>query len=68
MAGPSEAHGLDHGFFHFPNSTGNTGGYVVSAVLLIIGLFLYNSSLSIPDVPRIEEAEVLLALHDDPSD
>ena len=69
MAGPSEAHGLDHGFFHIPKPTpGHSRGYGISAVLLIIGLFLYNSSLSIPDVPRIEEAEVLLALHDDPSD
>ena len=68
MASPSEAYGLDHGFFHFPKPTAaHKAGYVLSVVLMIVAVFLYSSSLFIPDVPRIDEAEKLPSLHEDPS-
>ena len=59
---------IHHGFFHFPRPGGKAiAGYVLSGILLIVSLGLYASSLSIPDVPRLDEAEQLSSLPDDPS-
>ena len=64
-----EVQGLDHGFFQFPRpTTRHIIGYIIAAVLFMVSYGMYASSLSIPDVPRVEEADVLPSLFQDPAD
>lgn len=59
----ADVHGLDHGFFQFPKTTLlNKLGYAISLVALLIAGGLYSTSLAIPDVPRVDEAEMLTQL------
>ena len=58
-----EVQGLDHGFFQFPRpTTRHIIGYIIAAVLFMVSYGMYASSLGIPDVPRVEEADVLPSL------
>lgn len=67
MAG-SELKNLDQGVFCFPRPGPlHTLGYVLSAILFIVAAGLYSTSLSIPDVPRVDEAIVHASLETDPS-
>ena len=43
-------------------------GYTISFCLFMAAFGLYSDSLTIPDVPRVEEATVLSHLHEDISD
>ena len=57
---------IDQGLFSFPKPTfKHLVGYVFSGLLMFGALALYLSSVSIPDVPRVEEATVIPYLHDD---
>jgi len=65
----ADVQSIDQGFFHFPRpNTKGRAGYFISGILLLVSIGLYLSSLSIPDVPRIDEAEQLLSLPEDPSE
>ena len=57
---------IDQGLFSFPKpSFKHLVGYFFSGLLMFGALALYLSSVSIPDVPRVEEATVIPYLHDD---
>ena len=57
---------IDQGLFSFPKPTfKHMVGYFFSGLLMFGALALYLSSVSIPDVPRVEEATVIPYLHDD---
>ena len=63
---PTEVQSIDQGVFAFPKPTFRHGlGYFFSIVGMFIAFGLYSSSLIIPDVPRVDEADVLPYLHDD---
>ena len=69
MQSSADIRALDHGFFQFPRpTTRHVVGYVIASGLFLVAFGLYTSSLSIPDVPRVEEAELLSSLHDDPGE
>ena len=56
---------IDQGLFSFPKPTfKHMVGYFFSGLLMFGALALYLSSVSIPDVPRVEEATVIPYLHD----
>ncbi|MGB1588231.1 MAG: hypothetical protein ACPHJD_05395 [Poseidonia sp.] len=57
---------LNHGVLHIPRpSTLHKFGYLVSSILFAVALFLYSSSLSIPDIPRLDEATEMDSLPGD---
>jgi hypothetical protein len=57
---------IDQGLFSFPKPAfKHMVGYFFSGLLMFGALALYLSSVSIPDVPRVEEATVIPYLHDD---
>ena len=63
---PTEVQSIDQGVFAFPKPTFKHGlGYVFSISAMLVAFGLFSSSLVIPDVPRVEEANVLPYLHDD---
>ena len=69
MQGAVDIQSLDHGFFQFPRpTTRHIIGYIIAAVLFMVSYGMYASSLSIPDVPRVEEADVLPSLFQNPAD
>ena len=62
----TEVQSIDQGVFAFPKPTFKHGvGYFISGTLLLVALGMFLSSLAIPDVPRVEEANVLPYLHED---
>jgi hypothetical protein len=66
MENRADIQSLNHGTFHFPRPNAfQRIGYIFSVILFLVGLFLYSSSLSIPDVPRLDEAEQLAILPED---
>lgn len=65
----ADMHGLDHGFFQFPKTTlVNKLGYALALVAFLVAGVLYSTSLSIPDVPRVDEAKFLTELPADVDD
>ena len=59
---------LDQGMFAFPRPKPiHVFGYAMTFFAVLTAYILYSQSLSIPDVPRVEEATVLPYLHEDVS-
>ena len=59
---------LDQGMFAFPRpKLIHVIGYIITFFSVLTAYTLYSQSLTIPDVPRVEEATVLPYLHDDVS-
>ena len=60
---------LDHGFFQMSRPSLKHGvAYAFAALFFLVSLGLFATSLSIPDVPRIDEADRLGTLPTDPSE
>ena len=60
---------LDHGFFQMARPSLKHGvAYVFAALFFLVSLGLFATSLSVPDVPRIDEADRLGTLPNDPSE
>ena len=56
---------LDHGLFQFSPPTGrHMIGYGIAIGLFVVGFLTYSTSLTIPDVPRVDEAEVYSELQE----
>ena len=59
---------LDQGMFAFPRPKPiHVFGYAMTFFAVLTAVTMYSQSLSIPDVPRVEEATVLPYLHEDVS-
>lgn len=64
----TQVQSIDQGLFAFPKPMlRHIVGYTISFCLFMAALGLYSHSLTIPDVPRVEEATVLFHLHEDTS-
>ncbi len=65
MGAGVEVQDLDHGLFQFsPPTWKHAIGYGIAILLFTVGFFTYSSSLSIPDVPRTDEAQTFTELQE----
>ncbi len=59
MGADYEVQDLDHGLFQFsPPTWKHMIGYSIAILFFLIGLITFSTSLSIPDIPRVDEAEL----------
>ncbi|RJU83592.1 MAG: hypothetical protein DWC05_07815, partial [Candidatus Poseidoniales archaeon] len=62
----TQVQSIDQGLFAFPRPMlRHIVGYTISFCFFLAAFGLYSDSLTIPDVPRVEEATVLYHLHED---